>query len=172
VAEEEKQKNEGKRIDAFVRGYPELSVVRIWDEKRPIDRFQKKLCFLRALPAHPFQTDETVSTVVSTHARVNFDGNRYSVPADVARQPVILRADADQVRVFYQGRRVAGHPGSYDRGQGTSARHTSFKHFGSAAANEVVPGKRSLTDWEKRHACFTSNCGPVRCKRGTTSADC
>lgn len=89
--------------------------------ERPIDRFQKELPSLRGLPTSPFDTDEIVSAVASTHARVKFDGNRYSVPADVARLPVILRADADRIRVFYQGRQIASHPRSYDRGQRISS---------------------------------------------------
>jgi hypothetical protein len=55
--------------------------------------------------------------VVSSHARVKFDGNRYSVSPDVARKTALLRASARQVRVVYHTREVACHPRCYERGQ-------------------------------------------------------
>ena len=48
--------------------------------ERPVDRFQKERSLLRALPTIPFDTDEIVPVVVTPHARIEFDGNRYSVP--------------------------------------------------------------------------------------------
>lgn len=86
-------------------------------QERPLDRFQKERNLLRPLPVAPFNTDEMVSVVVNSHARVNFDGNRYSVPPELARKTALLRANSDEVRVFYQGRLLASHSRSYDRGQ-------------------------------------------------------
>jgi hypothetical protein len=85
-------------------------------KERPRDRFEKERGLLRPLPAVPFETDEVVSVVVNSHARVKFDGNRYSVPPEVARKTALLRASQTQVRVFYQGREVACHARSYQRG--------------------------------------------------------
>ena len=45
--------------------------------ERPVDRFQQERSVLRALPAIPFDTDEFVLAIVSPHARIEFDGNRY-----------------------------------------------------------------------------------------------
>jgi transposase len=45
--------------------------------ERPIDRFERERSLLRRLPAIPFDTDEIVPTVVTPHARIEFDGNRY-----------------------------------------------------------------------------------------------
>jgi transposase len=86
-------------------------------KERPLDRFQQERSLLRPLPALLFDTDEVVSAVVSSHVRIHFDGNRYSVPADLARKTVMLRADAMQLRVLFQGVEVARHTRSYDRGQ-------------------------------------------------------
>ena len=86
-------------------------------KERPIDRFRKEQDLLRPLPAAPFDTDEIVSVVVNSHARVHFDGNRYSVPVELARKTALVRANADEVRVHYQERQWACHPRSYDRGQ-------------------------------------------------------
>jgi transposase len=97
----------------------EVANVRVHDttRERPVDRFRKEQGLLRPLPAAPFDTDELVSVIVNAHARVHFDGNRYSVPPELARKTALLRANAREVRVLYQGRPLACHPRSYDRGQ-------------------------------------------------------
>ena len=86
-------------------------------KERPVDRFQKEQSLLRPLPAAPFDTDEVLPVVVNSHARVKFDGNRYSTPPDVARQTAMLRASQTHVRVIFRGQEVACHERSYDRGQ-------------------------------------------------------
>ena len=85
--------------------------------ERPADRFEKERHLLRPLPTAPFDTDEVVSVLVNSHARVKFDGNRYSVPPDVARKTAMLRANQTHVRVIYQGREIAYHTRCYGRGQ-------------------------------------------------------
>jgi transposase len=86
-------------------------------KERPVDRFAKERELLRPLPAHAFDTDEVVSVLVSSHARIHFDGNRYSVPPQWAGKTVLVRANATQLRVIAQGEHVACHTRSYDRGQ-------------------------------------------------------
>lgn len=105
------------RLAAYWRD--EVANVRIHQttKERPVDRFQKEQSLLRPLPTAPFDTDELVSVVVNSHARVNFDGNRYSVPPELARKTALLRASAAEIRVIYQGRQLACHPRSYDRRQ-------------------------------------------------------
>jgi transposase len=85
--------------------------------ERPVDRFQNERSLLRPLPTIPFATEEVVSALVSPLAQIEFDGNRYSVPPAAARQTVIVRATATQVRVLQQGRELACHVRSYQRGQ-------------------------------------------------------
>jgi len=85
--------------------------------ERPLDRFQGERPLLRSLPSLPFDTDEVVPRVVSTHAQVEFDGNRYSVPPGLARKTVTLRADGGELRVLYAGQVVAQHARSYERRQ-------------------------------------------------------
>ena len=73
-------------------------------KQRPIDRFQQERPHLRPLPALPFDTDEIVPLVVTSHARVRYEGNRYSVPPALVGKPVTLRANAPEVRIIDQGR--------------------------------------------------------------------
>jgi transposase len=86
-------------------------------QERPVDRLQKERPLLRPLPSIPFDTDEVVPAVVSPHARIEFDGNRYSAPPQYARKPVTIRAQRDQLRLLYQGQVVAQHVRSYERRQ-------------------------------------------------------
>ena len=85
--------------------------------QRPIDRFEQERTLLRHMPVIPFDTDEVVPTIVSPHARVAFDGNRYSVPPQFVRQTLTLRANHDHVRLLHEGQVVAQHVRSYERGQ-------------------------------------------------------
>jgi transposase len=85
--------------------------------ERPLDRFQQERPRLRPLPALPFDTDEIVPVVVTPHARVHYDGNRYSVPPTLARKPLLLRANAAEVRILDQGQEVARHARCYEKGQ-------------------------------------------------------
>src|SRR5207253_2531796 len=85
--------------------------------ERPLDRFEQERALLRPLPAIPFDTDEVVPAVVSPHARIAFDGNRYSVPAQFVRRPITIRANRDELRLLHEGQVVAQHVRSYERGQ-------------------------------------------------------
>jgi transposase len=85
--------------------------------EQPVDRFERERFLLRPLPAIPFDTDEVVPAVVSPHARVEFDGNRYSVPPRLARRPVTIRASCGELRVLHEGQVAAQHIRCYERGQ-------------------------------------------------------
>jgi len=84
--------------------------------ERPIDRFEHERKLLRPLPAIPLDTDEVVPTIVSPHARIAFDGNRYSAPPQFVRKTLILRASRAEVRLLHEGQVVARHVRSYERG--------------------------------------------------------
>jgi transposase len=97
----------------------QVANVRMHDitKERPLDRFQRERSLLHALPVIPFDTDEVVPAVINPHARIEFDGNRYSAPPRLARQPVTIRASRDDIRVLHEGLVVAQHVRSYQRGQ-------------------------------------------------------
>ena len=91
--------------------------VRLHDrtKQRPIDRLQEEKLRLRPLPTIPFDTDEIAMTQVRPTARIDFDGNRYSVPPHMARKTVVVRANTNQVIIVYQAEKVACHIRSYSR---------------------------------------------------------
>jgi transposase len=117
------------RADELIRFEDYLAFAPMWRDQvanvrihettreRPVDRFQKERSLLRALPTIPFDTDEIVPAVVTPHARIEFDGNRYSVPPTLARRPVSIRADRDEVRILHEGHLAAQHVRCYQRGQ-------------------------------------------------------
>jgi transposase len=86
-------------------------------QQRPLDRFEQERPLLRPLPTIPFDTDEVVPVVVNPHARVAFDGNRYSAPPAFVRRPLTLRANRDEVYLLHEGQLVAQHVRCYQRGQ-------------------------------------------------------
>jgi hypothetical protein len=117
------------RADALLRLEDYLALAPTWRDQvanvrlhettreRPIDRFTKERALLRSLPAIPFDTDEVVPAVVNPHARIAFDGNRYSAPPQFVRRPITLRANRDELRLLHEGKVVAQHVRSYERGQ-------------------------------------------------------
>lgn len=85
--------------------------------ERPIDRLEKERGRLRALPDLRYDTDDVEHRVVTSHARVQYDGNRYSVPPKYARKPVTVRAGRNRVAVFHDGQEIASHARCIERGQ-------------------------------------------------------
>jgi hypothetical protein len=102
-----------------VRWREEVANVRLHaaTKQRPVDRFPAERERLRTLPSPSFNPDELVSVIVSSHARVYFDGNRYSVPPEFIGQLLLLRANEREVRVLRSDAEVARHARCYDRGQ-------------------------------------------------------
>ena len=97
----------------------QVANVRIHETTReqPVDRFQQERSLLRTLPLTPYDTDEIAPVVVTPHARIEFDGNRYSVPPTLARRPVSIRANRDEIRILHDGHLAAQHVRCYQRGQ-------------------------------------------------------
>jgi transposase len=117
------------RIDELLRFEDYLALAPTWRDQvanvrihettreRPLDRFDKERALLRPLPAIPFDTDEVVPVVVNPHARISFDGNRYSAPPQFVRRPLTLRANRDELRLLHEGQVVSHHVRSHERGQ-------------------------------------------------------
>lgn len=70
---------------------------------------------LRPLPATPYDATRIESVVVTSHARVSFDGNKYSVPPEVVGTAVIIQADMETVRILKGAEELARHRRSWGR---------------------------------------------------------
>jgi transposase len=76
---------------------------------------------LRTLPmSGVYDTGVIRDAVATAQFRVAFDGNRYSVPAEYAGHRVSLRAYADSLVFLHEGKIIARHLRSYQRGQDVS----------------------------------------------------
>ena len=125
--------------------------------ERPVDRFQRERSLLRPLPAIPFDTDEVVPAVVSPHARIEFDGNRYSIPPRLARQTVTIRASRDEVRVLHEGQVVAQHVRCYERRTVDRVAGPPPGSAGACAGGLGAPRwNKRLMLWGPRHASSIS----------------
>ena len=130
--------------------------------ERPIDRFERERSLLRPLPAIPFDTDEVVPAVVTPHARIEFDGNRYSTPPQWVRRPVTIRASRDEIRVLHEGQVVAQHVRSYERGQLIVLPDHRLAALGFRGGLGAPRWNRRLMRWGPRPASSTSACGASR----------
>ena len=72
---------------------------------------------LLPLPAQPFPCCVTRPVCLTPYSQVEFETNRYSVPADKAQRNLVLRAYPFVVEILYQEEVLARHARSYARDQ-------------------------------------------------------
>jgi transposase len=73
---------------------------------------------LRPLPtAGVYDAGVIKETLATAQFRVAYDGNRYSVPAEYAGHRVSLRAYADRLAFYHEGKLIAEHLRNYQRNQ-------------------------------------------------------
>ena len=64
---------------------------------------------LRPLPAERFDLSVWSQATVNIDYHIQFDGSFYSVPYQLARQTVEVRATPTTIEIFHKGQRVASH---------------------------------------------------------------
>lgn len=101
----------------------EVANVRLHGEtrQRPIDRFEQEKEALQDITVPGFDIGQIHSLRASNQFRVTLDTNRYSIPAEHASQPVLLKAYPDRVCIYRNEKLIARHRRSYDR-------HQDFEH--------------------------------------------
>jgi transposase len=98
---------------------------------------------LKPLPAGRFELAEWKKATVNIDYHVEFDGRFYSVPYQLVRQRLDVRATATVVEVFRGGRRVASHPREHgQRRYVTDPAHMPASH---RAHLEWTPSR--LVEW-------------------------
>jgi hypothetical protein len=83
--------------------------------RKPVEMLQEERPQLHRLPAHPYDIATICQVRASRQFRVVLDTNRYSVPAELAGQPLTMKAYPDRVCLYHQEKLVARHVRSYDR---------------------------------------------------------
>jgi transposase len=89
--------------------------------KRPVDLLQKEQLHLLPLPPHPYDIALPKPVHADSQAFVRFETNLYSVPAEAAGKPVVLKATPYQIDICCENSRVATHKRSF-------ARHKVFEN--------------------------------------------
>jgi transposase len=86
----------------------EQSIGEMWAQERP---------YLAPLPKRDFDCCVVRSVTLNGYSQVQFETNRYSVPADKARKNLVLKAYPFRVDVLDQEEVIASHPRCYERKQ-------------------------------------------------------
>jgi hypothetical protein len=104
---------------AVRRWLDEIANVRQHGEtrQRPVDRFADEKAVLSRITVPAFDIGQIHSLRACNQFRVRLETNRYSVPADYAGQPVILKAYPDRLCIYHHEQLIARHTRSYDRHQ-------------------------------------------------------
>jgi transposase len=85
--------------------------------KRPVDLFAEEQPRLQPGPVHPYDIATILSVRTSSRFRVNYETNRYSVPAQYASTALTCKVYPDRLCIYHQDKLVARHPRCYDRHQ-------------------------------------------------------
>jgi hypothetical protein len=97
------QEDDARQVD----GQP-VSIGEAWELERPA---------LLGLPAKDFQCCVSKPVSLTPYSQVEYDGNRYSVPADRAEANLVVRAYAFGVDILYLDKVIASHPRCYGKNQ-------------------------------------------------------
>lgn len=99
------------------------------------------------LPKKPFEYAEwKIGVTVNLDYHIEFERNFYSVPYQLAHEPVDVRASATMVEIFHEGRRVASHP----RARGEIQHVTVPEHMSSAHRAHAQWTPSRLVQWARK----------------------
>jgi transposase len=87
------------------------------DKRTVADALAEERPRLLPLPAHPFDCDAMQTLRSGKTPYLRFDGNDYSIPHRLAREPLTLLASDRLVRVLDGDDEVAAHPRCWERGR-------------------------------------------------------
>lgn len=107
---------------------------------------------LRALPPTPYEPAEWKNVRVAPDYHVEFELHYYSVPYQLLRQQLELRATAQTVEVFHRGKRVAAHRRDHRKGKHT----TITEHMPKAHQAYLEWTPTRLIEWAKRTGSATA----------------
>jgi hypothetical protein len=109
------------RVDSFEALNAHLLASCLADDERRVDRqaltigemWAAERPFLRPLPEYDYDYAITRSVVLNPYSQVQFDTNRYSVPADQAYRNLVLKVYPFRVDVRHMDDTIASHPRCY-----------------------------------------------------------
>jgi hypothetical protein len=83
--------------------------------KPPIELFGVEKSAMSALPIMAYDTSITRTVRANNRFRVALDGNRYSVPAELAGALLTMKVYADRLCIYHENNLIAQHTRSFDR---------------------------------------------------------
>ncbi|GAW92111.1 IS21 family transposase [Calderihabitans maritimus] len=100
---------------------------------------------LKPLPAKRYEFAEWKKVRVNIDSHIEFDKNFYSVPHQLLKEQVEVRATASTVEIFYKGQRVASHQRVYGKGR----HQTEPKHLPRAHQKYLEWTPSRLIHWSE-----------------------
>jgi transposase len=85
--------------------------------RKPIDLFAEEKSALKPLPVLPYDCSVIKSVSGNNRCRVQFDGNRYSIPYLYASQKLTAKIYPDRLSIYHHEKLIATHQRCYDRRQ-------------------------------------------------------
>jgi hypothetical protein len=85
-----------------------VAIGQAWEMEKP---------YLRPLPEHDLECCATRPVTLNPYSQVEFETNRYSVPADKARRNLVIKAYPFRIHILCLEEVIASHPRCYDRQQ-------------------------------------------------------
>ena len=112
-------------VDSFAELNAHLLDACLADDQRRVDRqpvtigeaWEMEKPYLLPLPEKDFECCVTKVVTLNAFSQVEFETNRYSVPAEKAYQNLVIKAYPFRVDVLYQNDVIASHPRCYDQKQ-------------------------------------------------------
>jgi len=86
-------------------------------DNRPLDMFNEEVSLLGQLPATPYDVSQISQVRASPQYRISLDGNKYTVPAQLAGVRLTMKKYPDHICLYHGNDLVARHTRSYDRKQ-------------------------------------------------------
>jgi len=110
-------------LNASAEGLPLIACLA--DDQRRVDRqevtigqaWEMEKPYLQPLPEHDVACCVTKPVTLNSYSQVEFETNRYSVPADEAHRHLVIKAYPFRIDVLYLDEVIASHPRCYDRKQ-------------------------------------------------------
>jgi transposase len=111
------------------------------------ERLKQEQVRLRPLPAQPYRCCKTIAVSANGLSLVTFATNRYSVPVEVAHEPLTLHAYVDRIEISTRSQKVAEHDRCWGRGQDILNPH----HYLSLLAKRprAFPHAQAIRAWQQ-----------------------
>jgi transposase len=105
--------------------------------------------YLRPLPLHGFECCVTKTASLNGYSQLTFETNKYSVPAELARQQLVIKAYPFQLKIYDEQKLLATHPRSYGREQEIfdPLHYLSLLEIRPGAFEYAKPLKQWKRDW-------------------------